>query len=109
VSARVPDAARDIDVGVQPGRPARPQRQRAHVPAAELEPAADRARRGAAGGSPPADDRDHVLRIGPDQDRVVDRQQPADLLATAENTCSGGVARATSAATRRSADCSSAS
>ena len=80
VSASVPDAARDVGVGVQPGGPASPQRQRAHVPAADLEPAADRARRGGAGGSPRAGDRDHVRRIEPDQDRLVDLQQPADLL-----------------------------
>ena len=80
VSASVLDAARDADVGVQPGGPTRPKHQRAHVPSADLEPAADRARQGDPGGRPPADDRDHVLRVGPDQDRLVDLQQPANFL-----------------------------
>jgi hypothetical protein len=54
--------------------------QRGHVPAAERQPAADRGRRRGARSGPGADDLEGVLRVVADQDREVDRQEPADLL-----------------------------
>ena len=72
------DHAGDVAV-VDPGRPAGAVHQRGHVAPAEWQLAADRGRWRGARSGPGADDLEGVLRVVADQDREVDRQQPADL------------------------------
>jgi hypothetical protein len=73
------DHAGDVAV-VDPGRSAGLVHQRGHVPAAERQLAADRGRCPGARPGPGADDLECVLRVVADQDREVDRQEPANLL-----------------------------
>jgi hypothetical protein len=94
-----------IAIVVEPDWTARLRHKRGEVPLApDGPPAANREPVPCTG-----DERDRAVGLVAAHVRQVDRKQPSDSFATAANTFSGRVPRATSVATRRSAACSSAS